>query len=450
MATVLPFLKQGSSELPPHLRKELQALPLLDTMSTETVIALGLQRYADRAFPLYSFSQEPYYFVGSIVAQMIAEDPSKAEHFATEIPLDDLVLQKIGGVKLEETNVRERLHYLKEKGEIEVRNEHVSVSSLDFILERFITTAFDRTPYETPPEAEIVRLPVKKLKKPMPQRAQKLPLEDRQALKEQQYEWGHTVQAYGPDSEEGKEAVKRLVESSVHFVYQVVHQMGIHPRTNKQAWDESVSSGYLGAMSAARKYDPKKGKNFITYAVHWIKAQIYADNIANRRMVKIGTSQVQRKLYYLLPKVGTSRMPELLYEDHEATPEEIAAHFNVSPKSVRGMQQRLADGDASLDSLTADDKNLYSRVASNAPTPEEMITPNAPFANQAIRGVLHVLDEREKYIVDCHLLREEPMTLEAIGDQLGITRERTRQLENRAKEKMRQALVKEYPDLYQK
>ncbi len=108
MATVLPFLKPGSGELPPHLRKELQALPLLETISTETVIALGLQRYAERAFPLYSFSHEPHYFVGSIVAQLIAEDPAKAEHFATEISLDDLVLPKIGGVKLEETNVRER------------------------------------------------------------------------------------------------------------------------------------------------------------------------------------------------------------------------------------------------------------------------------------------------------------------------------------------------------
>ncbi|MDO8642500.1 MAG: hypothetical protein Q7R76_02805 [Candidatus Woesearchaeota archaeon] len=165
MADVLQFSKP--EEISPRTLRELQEFSLLDRLSQETVQSLGLQRYAERAFPLHSFSQEPEYFVGSIVAQILVDDPAQAPLFSTEIPLERLVLQNIGGVRLEEANERERLDYLRENGVIAMLpNQNVSISTIDFVLRDFIAMTFGNPPaYESEhPAADI--MPIEAYRKP--------------------------------------------------------------------------------------------------------------------------------------------------------------------------------------------------------------------------------------------------------------------------------------------
>ncbi len=141
MADVLQFTP--SEEISPLTIRELQGLNLLDRLSQGTIESLGLQKYAADAFPLHSFSEEPHYYVGSIVAQIGADNPVQGSLFSNEIPLESLVLENIGGVRLEEAKVRERLEYLKKAGRIVMLpNQKVSVWSIDVVLTDLIASTF--------------------------------------------------------------------------------------------------------------------------------------------------------------------------------------------------------------------------------------------------------------------------------------------------------------------
>lgn len=251
-----------------------------------------------------------------------------------------------------------------------------------------------------------------------------------------------------------QDEIERLVKSHTNFMYSTIHKMGIHEADRKgnmnPKWDIAVSAGMYGLFEAARRYDPSKDNQFIAYAVYWIRSLIFKDLLANHSLVKIGTTQGQRRLFYGLPKWLRGEIKEL---PADASSEDAAEYFKVSVETVKMMRGRLANGrDISLDAQLFDgndNKSLYGEIPSQGPTPEEAITSPARFVKELFDEVIDVLDERERYIIERHrrVDDEDKETLKDIGKYLGITRERVRQLEVGALEKLKKAIVGKYPEV---
>ena len=251
-----------------------------------------------------------------------------------------------------------------------------------------------------------------------------------------------------PLTSEQKEMVTQLMNSCENLMYSIIHKMGIHPKDYR--WNTAESAGRLGLFEAARRYDPSKTNKFSSYAVHYIRGFIWHDLIKNRNMVPIGTSQVQRTLFYQLPKWQQGKIKGL---PEDASLEDAAKHFNVSVESIKMMQQRLA-WDVSLDAKLyngsdGSEDTLADRLPSHSPTPEESITSSAQLAKNLTLGVRDILDKREQYIIEHHIMpdEEDKETLEEIGHHFGITRERTRQIEARALQKMKLKMSELHPDV---
>ena len=241
--------------------------------------------------------------------------------------------------------------------------------------------------------------------------------------------------------------IARLVASSENFMYLVIRKMGI--RRGDQKWDMAVSAGRFGLFEAARRYDSSTGNKFLSYAVHYIRGHILTDLLKDHNMVRMGASRSQAKLFYGLPKWQRGEIKEL---PANASSEDIAQYFEVSVRTVRMMQKRLAKGDVSLDQKLYDDgeDTLLDRIASVDPTPEEAIISADPFTKKLVQEVIAVLNDRERYIVENHILaeNENERTLKEIGEHFGITRERTRQLKAMALQKMRKRIIKLHPYSY--
>ena len=233
-------------------------------------------------------------------------------------------------------------------------------------------------------------------------------------------------------------AAQRLVRAHLRFVFKIAHSF----RGYGLRFDDLVQEGNVGLLEAVRRFDPERGHRLISYAVHWIRAQMQAFVVQQFSLVRIGTSQVQRKLFYRLKR-------ERLQLEREAgeppDDETLAERLNVSVRSVRSMRTRLGGRDMSLDAKLFEDsdRTLGTSVAAAEATPEEEVAEAELTAcvRERVPKLMEAhLDERERYILDLRLFRDEPWTLERIGQTLGITRERTRQLEARAKSKLRGGL----------
>lgn len=242
-----------------------------------------------------------------------------------------------------------------------------------------------------------------------------------------------------------QEAGWRLVRAHMRFVYKVAHSFGGYGLR----FDDLVQEGNVGLLEAVRRFDASRGHRLISYAVHWIRAQMQAFVVQQHSMVRIGTSQVQRKLFYRMRREAASVRTERAAQgrtDLEPNDDELAERLGVSGRSVTEMRKRLSGRDMSLDAQVFDDspQSVVSTMASEGPDPEEAYA-DAELAAE-IRARIPALmdrelDERERYILDRRLLQERPWTLEAVGKTLGITRERTRQLEKRAKAKLQTQLM---------
>ncbi len=237
----------------------------------------------------------------------------------------------------------------------------------------------------------------------------------------------------------------RLVRAHLRFVFKVAHSFSGYGLR----FDDLVQEGNIGLLKAVRRFDPSRGNRLISYAVHWIRAQMQAYVVRQHSLVRLGTSQVQRKLFYRMRREAAAIRKERAAEgrtDLEATDEELAERLGVSPRSVVEMRKRLSGRDVSLDAPVFDDspRSVGSLVPSEDPDPETAFA-DAELAAQVrsrIPALMKAeLDDRERYILDLRLFQERPWTLEQVGRTLGITRERTRQLEARAKTKLRTRLL---------
>ncbi|BAI75129.1 RNA polymerase sigma-32 factor (plasmid) [Azospirillum sp. B510] len=205
-----------------------------------------------------------------------------------------------------------------------------------------------------------------------------------------------------------------------------------------------VAEGNVGLMQAAQKFDPGKGFRFATYASWWVRAAIQEYVLHNWSLVKIGTTAGQKKLFFSLRRLK-ARMQEL--DSGDLSPEaveSIATELNVSKAEVVEMNRRLGndrslnvglseDGDAEWQDLLADDRPDQETVLADSEERRRR--------QQFLKLGLGVLDDRERRILVARRLRDEPLTLEELSQTFQVSRERVRQLEVRAFEKLQKAVI---------
>ena len=208
---------------------------------------------------------------------------------------------------------------------------------------------------------------------------------------------------------------------------------------------ELISEGNIGLMQAVKKYDPDKGFRLATYAMWWIRAAIQEYVLKSWSLVKIGTTAAQKKLFFNLKKLKgkLSDYNEGSLKPHQIS--EIASQLNVSEKEVSEMEGRMSGNDYSLNAVvSADGEEEWQEWLVDEDADHEVkiaekeeVTKRKALLSKAI----DVLNEREKYIIQGRKLSEDPKTLEELSKEYNISRERIRQIEERAFQKLQSEML---------
>jgi RNA polymerase sigma-32 factor len=234
---------------------------------------------------------------------------------------------------------------------------------------------------------------------------------------------------------------QELVTSNLRFVVKVASEYrgyGLPPA-------DLVQEGNLGLMRAVEKFDPSHGVRLISYAVWWIRAYIQDYILRSWSLVKIGTTQVQRRLFFSLAR-AKREMERLSGPDGpEDRIGELALQLRAKPQEIVEMEQRMSGRDLSLDAPVQDGGSSPLDVVPSSEQPADEKVANAQSSGlmaKRIAEAMAQLDSRERYIIERRVLDERPMTFQGLGEHFGISRERARQLELRAKEKLHELLGK--------
>jgi RNA polymerase sigma-32 factor len=191
--------------------------------------------------------------------------------------------------------------------------------------------------------------------------------------------------------------------------------------------EDLIQQGCLGLLKAAARFDPDHGCRLVTYAAFWIRAEIREYVLRGHRMVRIGTTKGERKAVRLFRRTG------------ELDPGRLAAQSGLPLERVERLLPMLASRDVSLDDASTFGTAPVERMAADMPTPEEGVADREveQQTQTAIRELLSTLAPREQVIVRMRWLEETPATLEQLGAEFGISKERVRQLEQRVRERLR-------------
>jgi RNA polymerase sigma-32 factor len=238
----------------------------------------------------------------------------------------------------------------------------------------------------------------------------------------------------------------RLVTANLRFVVKVAYEY----RSYGLKMSDLIQEANIGLMKAVQKFDPDKGIRLISYAVWWIRAYIQNYVLKNWSLVKLGTTQAQRRLFFALAR--TRRELEKLGsgDGHIVNAEEIARKLNVKASEVREMEQRMGGRDLSLDAPMGEDGDathldfVESECASHAD--EIADRQEAQMTRERIQRALARLDPRERFIIEQRVMSDAGMTLSELGEHFGFSRERARQLEIRAKDKLKAELATLMPE----
>jgi RNA polymerase sigma-32 factor len=240
------------------------------------------------------------------------------------------------------------------------------------------------------------------------------------------------------------DAAAKLVTANLRLVVKIAYD---YRRAHKNI-NDLIQEGSIGLMQAVKKYDPYKGVKLSTYAAWWIRAYILRFILNNARLVKVGTTQAQRKLFFNLRK-EKARLSAL---GIDPTPEIIAARLDVPTEDVVQMDRRLAAGDMSLDApVSAAEGSSQSRVdflpARVADTSDVLAEAElGALVREQLVAFGETLKGKEAQIFHQRMLTEEPRTLQELGDEFGVSRERVRQLEKRLQLKLKQHLSERLGD----
>jgi len=207
-----------------------------------------------------------------------------------------------------------------------------------------------------------------------------------------------------------------------------------------------IQEGNIGLMQAVVKFDPYKNVKFSYYASFWIKAYILKFIMDNWRLVKIGTTQGQRKLFFKLKK----EKQKLIDQGFDPKPKLLSQRLGVSEKEIVEMDQRLDGWDVSLDAPLKDDSDTerVDLLSDEAETAEDKVAKKemTNLLREKIEAFKEKMTPREVEIFELRIFSDNPMTLQDIGDRYGISRERIRQVEKNIVKKMRDYFKQEIPD----
>ncbi len=239
-------------------------------------------------------------------------------------------------------------------------------------------------------------------------------------------------------------AAYRLVSSNLRLVVKVAMDFQKYWMQN---FMDLVQEGNVGLVQATKKFDPYRGVKFSYYAAYWIRAYILKFIMDNWRLVKIGTTQAQRKLFFSLNK------EKKLLEAQGFRPDVklLAERLNVKESEVVEMSQRMDNWDVSLEAPVRSDSEdeQKSFLPSGGPGIEDKVAGRQ--MRERLGKVLAAVDDRlndkERMILQTRLLTDEPKTLQTIADEFGISRERVRQIEANLLKKLRRQLEKDLPDI---
>lgn len=248
----------------------------------------------------------------------------------------------------------------------------------------------------------------------------------------------HLAYAYRDDGD--LEAAHKLVVANLRFVVKISHE---YKGYGFKLLD-LVQEGNIGLMMAVKKFDPDKGYRLISYAVWWIRAYIQNYVIRSWSLVKLGTTQAQRKLFFKLRS-------EREKADRDAGPgekadiSELAERLGVAPKDVLDMEMRLGARDFSLHA-EVDEGARQSHVdllKFHGEDQEDLLgaMEEKRFVRENVKAAMNDLNEKERFIIQNRLLTDEPKTLQEIGRNFGISRERARQIEGNVLRKLKSVFV---------
>ena len=235
--------------------------------------------------------------------------------------------------------------------------------------------------------------------------------------------------------EKGKsEAAHKLVTSHLRLVAKIAMQY----RGYGLPVADLISEGNLGLMKAVKKFDPQRGCRLSTYAMWWIKASVTEYILRSWSLVKMGTMSAQKKLFFSLRKAKRKlNIIDAQTIDPEKTAK-LAEQFSISEADITHLDRRITARDLSLNAPVSnseeDSMEFIDILEDETPSPEVLVarTQETKFRQKYLKDAMLQLSERERHIFTERRLKEDPITLEKLGEHYGISRERIRQLENRA------------------
>jgi RNA polymerase sigma-32 factor len=258
--------------------------------------------------------------------------------------------------------------------------------------------------------------------------------------REQEVELGRKVQ-----EENDSEAAYTLVTANLRLVVKIALDF---QRVWMQNLLDLIQEGNIGLMQAVKKFDPYKNVKFSYYASFWIKAYILKFIMDNWRMVKIGTTQGQRKLFFKLKK----EKQKLIEQGFDPKPKLLSERLGVSQKEIIDMDQRLDGWDVSLDAPLKEDSDTerIEFLNSDSDSAEDIV------GNKEVEKMVHekvaefkkTLSDRELEIFELRIYSDEPLTLQEIGEKYDISRERVRQVEKSITKRLKDFFKKEIPDFH--
>ncbi|MHB1844496.1 MAG: RNA polymerase factor sigma-32 [Deltaproteobacteria bacterium] len=236
-----------------------------------------------------------------------------------------------------------------------------------------------------------------------------------------------------------KAAAERLVTANLRFVVKISYEY----RSHGLPMADLIQEGNLGLIRAVEKFNPDKNIRLISYAVWWIRAFIQNHILHSWSLVKVGTTQAQRRLFFGLARARREiAKVDGAPQDPDRDRRWIAKRLKVREEDVREMEGRLSGRDCSLDAPldTEDHRTTHGELLPHPGSSQENLLGDLEVQKLTARMVqqaLQRLDPRERYIIELRLMNDQPITLTDVGRKFGFSRERARQLETRARNKLR-------------